>query len=485
MRNCYLLVGFFLTMITFAQTPEKINYSALLSDVSGTAVVNSQISLRVSILQGDTSGPSIYIETHNIETNDKGVVSFAIGMGTPTAGDFTSIDWSAATHYLQIEVDLAGGTNYTLVGTSELLSVPYALHAKDVDITSIQEKFMYYYADRDADGFGDPFNVVFSLEPPTGYITDNQDCNDFEDTVNINAVEICDGIDNNCDGNVDEGVLSTFFRDADSDGFGIPFDTIMACSRPNGYVENDTDCDDTDASSYPGAPEICDGKDNDCNGVMDEGVQNTYFLDADGDGFGDSTQTLFACTAPSGYVSNDLDCDDTNPLIRPDAQEVCNGIDDNCDAMTDNDPIDGTVYYRDADGDGFGSNGQTIISCTQPSGYVTNNMDCNDSNASAFPGAQEVCNGIDDNCDGMTDNNPINGTVFFRDADGDGFGNPSVTIVACSPPGGFVNNGLDCNDANPLISPAATELCDGIDNDCSGIIDDGDCDTPQKKGNNK
>jgi hypothetical protein len=157
---------------------------------------------------------------------------------------------------------------------------------------------------------------------------------------------------------------------------------------------------------------VCNGADDDCDGSIDEGVQSTFYRDADSDGFGSSASgTTAACSAPSGYVSNNSDCNDGNASIRPGGTEVCNGADDNCNGSIDEGV--GSTFFRDADGDGFGSSaGGTTVACSAPSGYVSNNSDCNDSNGNINPSQPEVCNGIDDNCDGAIDNGVANGGIL-------------------------------------------------------------------------
>ena len=165
-----------------------------------------------------------------------------------------------------------------------------------------------YYRDADDDGYGDPDNTTTASSQPSGYVTDNTDCNDANAAINPGATEICDGVDNNCDGNIDEGVGNTYYQDNDGDGYGNPSNTIQACSAPSGYVSDNTDCDDSNAGIHPGATEICDTVDNDCDGEVDEEMTNTYYQDSDNDGYGNSSSTTTACSAPSGYVLNNTDC---------------------------------------------------------------------------------------------------------------------------------------------------------------------------------
>ena len=174
---------------------------------------------------------------------------------------------------------------------------------------------------------------------------------------------------------------------------------MRSCSAPAGYVSNDGDCDDGNAAVHPGAPEICDGKDNNCDGHVDEG------FDTDGD----------------GYAICEGDCDDNDASVYPGAPEVCDDKDNNCNGQIDEGVK--TTFYRDADGDGYGNPATSTQACAQPAGYVSNNQDCNDAKATIYPGAPELCDGLDNNCNGQIDE--IAGNTYYRDADGDGYGNPS------------------------------------------------------------
>lgn len=128
---------------------------------------------------------------------------------------------------------------------------------------------------------------------------------------------------------------------------------------------------------------------------------STYFADSDGDGFGNGSVSLSACAAPPGYALNGLDCDDNNHQIHPNAPEICNYQDDNCNQQTDEGVL--LTFYLDNDGDGFGDTLLDTLDCSSPQGYVAQGGDCNDTLASIHPGATEICNQIDDNCNGQID----------------------------------------------------------------------------------
>ena len=193
-----------------------------------------------------------------------------------------------------------------------------------------------WYADADGDGYGNPVVSVASCENQPGYVGNNSDCDDADAAVNPGATEVCNDIDDDCDGQVDEDLpLSTWHPDADGDGYGSPAGLIyLACSAPPGYASNTLDCNDSNAAVYPGAAEVCNGIDDDCDGQVDEGLQSAWYLDADSDGYGHYTTLVYACDQPQGYAANNSDCDDSNPAI-PGPVEICNGLDDDCNGFAE------------------------------------------------------------------------------------------------------------------------------------------------------
>ena len=313
-------------------------------------------------------------------------------------------------------------------------------------------------------------------EDGDGFLRD-EDCDDSNSQINPNTPEICDGIDNNCDGNIDEDVLSTFYADSDEDGFGSPSISIQACAPRDGFVSIGTDCNDADANAYPGAEEICDGIDNNCDDIIDEGLGEVFYVDEDRDGFGDENQTVETCQLDVGLSTIAGDCDDTNANISPIENEFCDGTDNNCDGSVDEGVT--SRFYLDTDGDSFGSDDNFVDACEIPEGYVTMGGDCDDTESFAHPSAFEICDGIDNNCNGNIDESGAIGSIeFFEDYDGDGFGHASITALSCTVPSGYTSNADDCDDTDALVSPSGTETCNQIDDNCDGSIDESASDAP-------
>ena len=326
----------------------------------------------------------------------------------------------------------------------------------------------------------DEKDFVFSEEPITeqdidadldGYLR-SEDCDDASPSINPGAIEVCDGRDNDCNGEIDEGVQITFYLDNDGDGYGDTEQSIADCEPPENYVVTGNDCDDNDDSLFPGAVENCDGMDNNCDGQIDENLGDTFYLDADEDGFGNATETIQSCTQPQGYIPQSGDCDDSNAGIFPGAAENCDGIDNNCNGDIDE---GGTLtWYLDADGDGYGSIEQPTQSCAQPVGYVDNASDCDDSTIDISPDATEICDYIDNDCNGVSDDNALDAITWYQDADLDGFGISTVTVEACTQPVGYANNANDCDDTRFESSPISLEYCNGFDDNCDGNTDEAD-----------
>jgi hypothetical protein len=256
-----------------------------------------------------------------------------------------------------------------------------------------------------------------------GYKGDD-DCDDLNAAVNPGADETCDGVDNNCNGKIDEGLILEWFADKDNDQYGDLATMVAACVQPAGYVDNSLDCDDASAAFHPMAQE------DDCEDPNDYNCDGSVgYADEDGDG-------IPACG----------DCDDSDAEVSAPS-----------------------LWYVDYDGDGYGSDAITITVCApdQEDRWAENADDCDDLRAEVNPEAIEVCNGLDDNCDDTIDEFVT--TVFYEDADGDGYGTDGSTTDACTVPEGFAETDDDCDDALDYVNPGAEEICnDGLDNNCSG-----------------
>jgi hypothetical protein len=266
--------------------------------------------------------------------------------------------------------------------------------------------------------------------------------------------EVCDGKDNDCDGYVDEEDASgceKYYFDYDGDGYGV--ETVFKClCKDMGYFKTKLkgDCNDFDATINPSVEnngvEKCDGKDNDCDGKTDEGNP-----DMDDDKIADCV---------------DLDIDGDGVL---NAFDNCPSIINPSQANADGDQY-GDACDNDADNDG-----------------ETKDTDCNDLNPYINHKAVEVCNSLDDNCDGIVDNNAINCILFYKDHDKDNYGNPVDFQCLCAPGGEYTSlTPSDCDDNNSAINPQAVEKCDDIDNNCNGFVDEAfpvkgsPCDGPDK-----
>ena len=281
------------------------------------------------------------------------------------------------------------------------------------------------------------------------------DCGPGDPEVGPAMAELCDGRDNNCDGDIDEGLGTPWFVDGDGDGFGGAA-AATSCFAPAGSAAQDGDCDDEDAAVNPAARELCtDELDWNCDGVAGA-------TDGDEDG-------VAACE----------DCDDDDDSSYPGAAELCDDVDNNCDGAVDDDPTDGTPYYVDLDGDGFGSDRVVVEACAAPEGFVDAAKDCDDLSATSFPLAPELCDGLDNDCNDEIDDGATGTQIYWADSDKDGFGDPTGDVDACVRPAGYVDNDADCDDADAAYNPLAKESCsDPTDYNCDGAVGqtDGDGD---------
>ena len=315
-----------------------------------------------------------------------------------------------------------------------------------------------FWLDEDDDGFGASETGVQACTPPFAHVPERGDCDDQNPDTHPNRHESCNGIDDDCDGRIDDGLLlDTFYGDTDGDGYGDTTEPVVACAPGPDASENADDCDDHDADAHPGA---------------------IWSIDADGDGAGGTDGAVESCLPPeAGWVGGADDCNDADPLVHPEAQELCGGADENCDGRIDESGAAGeTTWYVDDDLDGFGDAGLPIVACARPHDAVATNLDCDDGDPEIHPLAFEICDGADNNCNtAIDDADPgITGRVpWFPDLDGDGFGSGSPTL-ACVGPAGHVPSAGDCNDGNPDRNPGAIEVCGGIDDDCDGLVDDAD-----------
>jgi hypothetical protein len=332
--------------------------------------------------------------------------------------------------------------------------------------------------------------------------------------------ELCNGLDDDCDGSTDEGLTFTnYYTDSDDDNYGTGGATSLCADPGMGFALNNLDCNDADGGINPGATEACNFVDDDCDTNIDEGFPlQTYYQDADNDGRGNPGVTTSACAPPAGYVSNNNDCDDSNTAVCPKPSGLStNNITDvsaelswtglpcadqyrleyrrrsgtapieqtwtivytteNTYMLTELVPegikyqwrvatictpgvmsaqsgyaapiqVFNTKYkvYTDADGDGFGDAGASpvLVTSIPQEGFSSENNDCDDSDMAVFPGAVELCNETDDDCDAAVDEGVT--PTWYIDTDNDGLGSDEATQVTCVQPEGYVGNNVDCDD---------------------------------------
>jgi large repetitive protein len=355
-----------------------------------------------------------------------------------------------------------------------------------------------WYADADLDGYGDAETSKTASAAPDGYVDNDDDCDDTRASVHPGAIELCDGLANSC------GDLATAEADEDGDGYVLCTIDSAGWDGDSDVVGGD-DCDDEDAKEYPGVTWYVDGEEDgygagvgvdceranptdvtnadDCDDEdADENPDASWWRDSDGDGYGNEGKTPTACERnKASDVDNDDDCNDNDDTVYTGADELCDGQanacgtlpadeadedadgyvactfdadgwdgaaevvgDEDCDDA-DEDEAPGVYWYADSDSDGFGNAADAGTLCERNAPTdVANAEDCDDSDDKETP---EV--------------------TWYADVDADGFGDPDSTPSDCERAAGTdVTNAEDCNDADITIWPGATELCDGLQNDC-------------------
>jgi len=264
------------------------------------------------------------------------------------------------------------------------------------------------------------------------------------------------------------------FYDGDGDGFGDPALSVSTCDVEAGHVVQAGDCDDIDARVHPDADEVCNERDDNCDGQVDEDAPaSLWFLDTDGDGYGGDAEAVTACVAPEGYVDTSGDCDDGSAEVHPGMpDDTCDGVNNDCDDALDED-AEGTVWYLDADGDGYGTDADTVTACAAPEGYVDASGDCDEESAEVHPGMpDDTCDGVNNDCDEETDEDAELPT-WYADTDGDGYGSDRDTATGCTAPDGYVALYGDCDEENAEVHPGMPDdTCDGVNNDCDEETDE-------------
>jgi hypothetical protein len=267
--NYTLLLFLLATVSILAQTPEKMSYQLVLRGASNTLLTNQQVGIQISILQTTITGSAVYIETQTATTNINGLVSLEIGTGD-SLDNFSAIDWSAGPFFIKTATDASGGSNYTIIGTSQLMSVPYALYAKTAGNDELKENTANKSTNVVTDAASDvKFPSVKSVKTYVDPVQDDADANEIASATSDATLQgYIDALEARIAALESASATQIFYEDSDNDGYGDINSTIVASAAPNGYVSDNTDCNDNNSSINPGAEEIfTDDIDNNCDGL--------------------------------------------------------------------------------------------------------------------------------------------------------------------------------------------------------------------------